>query len=410
MNKPKKFTPANIKDLPVPEKKFYRIFVEKPHKQYVPGFGVRTSPQGWEEFRFVLSYRNKTGTNRRYVIGHCNNWSITKARAKAAELRREVDEGGDPAGEDKAAREAMTVSDLFKEFDAEHLAAKRPATRVDYGGWFKRWIEKPFGKRKLEEITYRDVRQLHQKITKRGKPVSANRAVSILSSMYGFARRERIFTGVNPCLGVPRNTEEPRTEFLAPDEVMALSKALDSYRDPVVANVLRLIIFTGARSGETRSATWDQFDLESGHWTKPSSHTKQKKEHRIPLSAPALELLVEMRAAADTLHVFPGNQNGHRGTFQKEWREICKEAGLVKTVDGRKVHKYRIHDLRHTFGSTLASGGQSLPIIGALLGHTQAQTTQRYAHLHDDPLRAATETAGAALSGKPKGEVVELNK
>jgi integrase len=411
-NTPEKFTKNYIKEMPVPEKG-YRIFVEKPHTAYVPGFGVRTSPKGWEEFRFVFSYRNKAGRSKRSVIGRCNNWTVQAAREEAKNLRRKVDAGSDPVGEDKAAREAMTVDELFTEFDEEHLSARRKKTRRDYGIWYRRWIKKALGTRKLEEITYRDVRQLHQKITKLGKLTTANRVLSTLSSMYGFAKREGLFTGVNPCQGVRRNGEEPRDNPLPMADVAALSDALTNYNDQLVANIVRLLIFTGARCGETRSATWDQIDIEGGNWTKPSSHTKQNRAHRVPLSAPALKLLTEMRAEADPdeIHIFPGNQDGHRGDIQKQWQQICKAAGLVKkTVDGCKVHKYTIHDLRHTYGSTLASGGQSLPMIGALLGHTQAQTTQRYAHLYDDPLREAAETAGAVLSGKPSAEVINLNK
>lgn len=408
---PEKFTNANIKELPVPERG-YRIFVEKPHTNYVPGFGVRTSPKGHDEFRFVLSYRNKAGTTRRYVIGRCNNWVVQAAREEAKKLRRKIDSGGDPAGESKAAREALTVNDLFEAYDQGHLAMKSKRTRQDYGAWYAKWAETPFGRKKLGELTYRDVRQLHQKITKLGKAVTANRVVSTLASMYGFALKEKIFTAGNPCQGVPRNEEEPRMNPLPLKDVAALSAALAEYRDQTVADILRLLMFTGARSGETRSATWDQFDLEKGVWTKPSAHTKQKKEHRVVLNAPALEVLSRLRKEAEpnAEYVFPGDQDGHRGSFQRQWREICKAAGLVKTVDGRTVHKYRVHDLRHTFATALASGGQSLPMIGALLGHTQPQTTQKYAHLYDDPLREASESAGAVLSGKPSAEVVSLNK
>jgi integrase len=156
---------------------------------------------------------------------------------------------------------------------------------------------------------------------------------------------------------------------------------------------------TGARRGEVQAARWRQFDIEAGTWTKPGATTKQKTEHRVPLSAPARQLLVELRAEAalDADYVFPSHgERGHRVELKKDWAALCKAAEITDA---------RIHDLRHTYASLLASAGLSLPIIGALLGHTQPATTARYAHLLDDPLKAATERVGAILSGKPAAVV-----
>ena len=129
--------------------------------------------------------------------------------------------------------------------------------------------------------------------------------------------------------------------------------------------------------------TWDQIDFEKGTWTKPAAHTKQKKLHHVPFSAPALEILA--RDAGTRLeegsseYVFPGRDGvGHRVDLKKPWAAICKAAS---------INGLRLHDLRHSYASILASGGTSLPMIGKLLGHTQAATTQRYAHLDVDPLR-----------------------
>jgi integrase len=146
------------------------------------------------------------------------------------------------------------------------------------------------------------------------------------------------------------------------------------------------------------SAKWEQFDLEAGIWVKPSSATKQGKLHRVPLSTSAVELLRELRTKSDEEDrrraedklpplpwVFPGTDGQPLTTIMKLWRAVCRKAGL---------NDVRPHDLRHSYAAVLASEGHSLPIIGALLGHTQAATTQRYAHLMDDPLRAATERAG----------------
>ncbi|MEI9899634.1 MAG: tyrosine-type recombinase/integrase [Hyphomicrobium sp.] len=163
-------------------------------------------------------------------------------------------------------------------------------------------------------------------------------------------------------------------------------------------------------------------------WTKPGSTTKQKTTHRVPLSAPARLLLVAIhddavRAAAGSAdglsaYVFPGRGSDHRVDIKRPWRKLCLEAGIVTSetvVDARGRERVvltpsaRLHDLRHTFASILASAGMSLPIIGALLGHSQQATTARYAHLMEDPLRRATESVGALVMPSGEGaDVIEM--
>jgi integrase len=138
---------------------------------------------------------------------------------------------------------------------------------------------------------------------------------------------------------------------------------------------------------------WSDVDLGGGTWTKPASTTKQKTDHVVPLSAPARQLLTEIGAVQAGKHkplgefVFPRGA-GHIVSITKAWAVICKAAG---------ISGLRIHDLRHSFASQLASGGASLPLIGALLGHSNPATTHRYAHIFDDPQRAAVERVGAVI-------------
>ena len=144
--------------------------------------------------------------------------------------------------------------------------------------------------------------------------------------------------------------------------------------------------------------------MKSGCGPNLARLTKQKTEHRVPLSAPARQLLVELREAAPpgADYVFPGRGAvGYRTEMKDDWAAICKAAGISEA---------RMHDLRHTYASVLASAGLSLPVIGALLGHSQPATTARYSHLFDDPLRAATERVGAIVTGhgKPSAEVVKI--
>jgi integrase len=225
----------------------------------------------------------------------------------------------------------------------------------------------------------------------------------VLSKMLELAMKWEIRTD-NPARGIERAPEEKRERFLTPAEIARLGEVLATHPEKVSANAVRLLLLTGARRGEVLGATWDQFNVLDGIWIKPAATTKQNKLHRIPLSAPAMQLLVDMKTDADLenarrgrdrlpdlVHLFPGGKEGQPlQEIKRFWTSVCAKAGISGV---------RIHDLRHTYASILASSGLSLPIIGRLLGHTQAQTTARYSHLFDDPLRAATERAGAIISG-----------
>jgi integrase len=210
----------------------------------------------------------------------------------------------------------------------------------------------------------------------------------------------------NPAKGIARNAETKRKRYLKADELARLTAVLTKHGDKQAANIVRLLLLTGARSGEVLGARWEQFNLKTGVWVKPAATTKQKSEHEVPLSAPARQLLNELKkkAAKDAEFVFPGKGGiKHRTDLKKAWPAICKAA---------EITGLRVHDLRHSYASFLVSAGLSLPVIGALLGHTQPSTTARYAHLADDPLRKATETVGAIIdgAGKPGAEVVKLTR
>ena len=420
-----KLTDSIVKRLPTPEKG-NRVHYDSE----VRGFGVRVTAKGARAF--ILNYRTRAGRERRYTIGSFPDWKTTAARDEARELKRRIDRGEDPLAEIEADRDAKTVADLCDRYIDEHLPKKRESSRADDEGMIARYITQE-GTRaakirpqlrhmKVAEVSFSDIDGLHRAITKRGKPYQANRVLALLSKMFSLAIRWQ-WRADNPCRGVERNQEEKRHRYLTGAELAGLTKALAEHPDQQAANIIRLLLLTGARRGEVQAARWADFDLEAGVWTKPGATTKQKTEHRVPLSAPARQLLAELRAKADkgAEYVFPGRGGkGHRSEIKTDWRALCLAAGIVtrETVrDARGREKMvvapsaRIHDLRHTYASVLASAGLSLPVIGALLGHTQPQTTARYSHLFDDPLRAATERAGAIVlpaRDTPEGDVVPI--
>jgi integrase len=364
------------------------------------GFGARVTAAGARSF--ILNYRTRIGRERRYTIGGFPSWGTAAARAEAKALKRRIDRGEDPLAEVRAGRSAPTVADLCNRYIEQHLPKKRERSGRDDRNMIAKRILPALGAIKVADITFADVDGLHRKITKGGTPIRANRVLALLSKMFSLAIKLQMRSD-NPCRGVERNQENKRTRYLSADEISRLTAALAAHEDQQAANIVRLLLLTGARLNEVQSATWEQFDIENGVWTKPGATTKQKTEHRVPLSAPARQLLAELHAGADDAgYVFQGRSAGEpRKTIRKVWEDLCESTGLVGV---------RVHDLRHTFASQLASGGSSLPIIGALLGHTQPSTTARYAHLMDDPLRAAAERVGAVITGRQDAEIHIINK
>jgi integrase len=366
----------------------------------VKGFGIRVTAAGARAF--VLNYRTRSGRERRYTIGSYPDWKTTAARGEAAELKKRVDRGEDPQGGVEADRTAKTVADMCQRFKDEHLPKLRDSTAKEYGALIDSYILPELKHVKVADVTYSEVDDLHRKVSKHA-PYRANRVVALLSKMFSLAMRWEWRTG-NPAKGIERNQEAKRQRYLAGDELGRLTKALAEHDDQQAANIIRLLLLTGARRGEVLSATWDQFDLTTGVWTKPGSTTKQKTEHRVPLSAPARQLLAELRekAAKDAEFVFPGRgEEGHRVEIKGDWAAICEAAEIIEA---------RMHDLRHTYASMLASVGLSLPVIGALLGHSQPATTARYAHLFDDPLRVATERVGAIVTNASTADVIKMRE
>ena len=404
----------------------------------LPGFGCRVTSAGARAW--VLNYRSDKGVERRITIGAAGKWekdkwfpgawNASRARSEAEKLRRAVDSGGDPMADKHADRRAPTVNDLADRFEAEHVPNKRAGTQDEYRRLIKAYIRPKLGSKNVADVRHADIQNLHQSI-RSGAPYSANRAVAVVSKMFSLSVKWEM-RETNPAIGIERAPEKKRTRYLSAAEIVRLSDVLAASDERQSANAVRLLLLTGARKGETLAAKWSNFDLTEALWTKPGATTKTASDHRVPLNSAALALLIEMKGGADQDNerrqreklppiefVFPSRDAAGNIVALKDlksfWATVCKRAGLGKAVPkldakGRPVldkegnplsvweSNARIHDLRHTFASRLASDGQSLPIIGRLLGHTQAQTTARYAHLMDDPLRAATERVGAMVA------------
>ncbi len=352
---------------------------------------------------FVLDYRS-SGRKHRYTLSRYPELTASAARQEAIQVRGGLRLGDDPLAQRQQRRQAPTIEDLFNDFIERHANIYlRPNTIRCYEVVGRKNLLPRLGKVKVADLRRRDVEELHQSL--KDTPYHANRTRALLSKMMSVAKSWE-WRPDNPCEGVPKYREDRRERWLSTEEIERLCSALEEHPNQSAANAIRLLLLTGARRGEVLTATWKDINLELGVWTKPSHHTKQKRTEHVPLSAPALQLLALMKAQGDASEfLFPGEVPGKPlQEIKRMWAAVCKKAKLVNV---------RIHDLRHTYASHLVSSGMSLPIVGRLLGHTQPQTTARYAHLADDPLRQATERFAsivAAARSRKHAEVIPLKR
>ena len=321
------------------------------------------------------------------TLGRHGVLTADEARKLARLQLGNVAHGKDPAKERTDERRAPTVKELAQDYMDRHaLPNKRPSSIRNDRQMLDNIILPKLSPFKVVEVTRRDIESIL--LAMKDTPYRANRVRALLSKMFSLAVGWG-WRSDNPVLGIEKFQEAKRDRWLDNDELQRLISVLETHPNQKCANIVRLLILTGARKGEAFSATWDQFNLERGIWTKPAHATKQNRMEHVPLSQQAVVLLSDIRAAADTRtpYVFPGDVPGQPITcIKKFWREVRTAANLPDV---------RLHDLRHTFASHLVSSGVSLPIVGRLLGHSQAQTTQRYAHLADDPLREAANKFGS---------------
>jgi integrase len=355
----------------------------------LPGFGVRVKPTGVRSY--VVQYRIRlTGSSKRMTIGqHGPLLTFDKAKRQARTILADVIRGLDPAETQRSSRNAPTVRDLAADYLERHAVPnKRPKGVKDDRAMLEKVILPKLGRRKVAEIKRRDIEALH--IAHADRPYHANRVLALLSKMFNLAV-EWGWRPDNPVRGIKRFQEEKRDRWLNDEELGRLWRVLERHPNRRAANAVQLQLLTGARLGEILSARRDAFDLERGVWTKPSHQTKQRRTEHVPLSPQALDLvtsIMEERDDGEPL-LFPGNVPGQPlKDIKKFWSGVMRTAG---------IEGYRRHDNRHTYASHLVSGGQSLEVVGRLLGHTSPETTKRYAHLADDPLRRATEMFSAKI-------------
>ena len=350
------------------------------------GFGVRITSGG--HIAFIFNYV-MSGRERRMTIGHYPAWSVQAARDEAHRLRVQVDGGSDPLEEIATRRSAPTVAEYWSDYIETVLVRKSVSTQRNEQSMWRRFVLPELGRRRLPDVSYSNIETLHRRMSLK-TPTQANRCVASLRKAFNVAIKRKLIS-LNPAVGISFNAENPVARYLDQSQRTAFVDALRRRPDTPSTLALLMLVATGARKGEVLNARWAHFDLEAAAWTKPSSHTKQRRLHRVPLSPLAAEALTRARALGlEGDLVFPAYSGKPLNDVRKIFRSICAEVG---------VEGLRIHDLRHTFASALVAERFGLQVVAQLLGHSQISTSNRYAHLDDALLREATSQVARSMAG-----------
>lgn len=419
----------------------------------VRGFAVRRQRDAKV---YLIKYR--FGNRQRwYRIGeHGSPWTVEKARTEAKAVLGQVAKESDPAAIRETRRDGRTVADLctyyIEDYAEEHKRASTVATdRTN----IENHIKPILGRMDVADVTRADIDRFKRMVKSgktardkktgprarsivRGGEGAANRSLALLSHMFSMAERWGWRAeGSNPCRYVDKYRERRRERFLSEVELACLGEVLaeaehDGSETAHVIAAIRLLIFTGARLSEILNLRWEHVDFERAMLFLPESKTGAKA---LYLSAPALNVLATVPRIENNPFVIIGEREGAAlVNVQKPWRRLRRRASVqywskmdgnasklvsdlrtslereptyfecIREAEARKIklgvdlEDVRLHDLRHSFASVGAVGGLSLPIIGRLLGHTKSSTTERYAHLAADPVKAANEAIGERIA------------
>jgi integrase len=389
-----KLTKRTIESLKVNEKDHIVFDAE------LPGFGVRVMPSGR---RFFLIQYRWHGRTRRVMIGQFGPVTAENARREANRLLGQVRGAGrDPAALRDAERLAVTVKEFSQRFLTQHVATRcKPSTQGEYRRSVELFINPFFGNQRVRSVQPADVAELVGSMAH--IPYQANRTLGVLSKMMNLAEtwgmRDR---HTNPCELIERYPEHKRERFLSGKELQRLGSVLtkaetEQTESRYAVAAFRLLLLTGCRLSEIQKLEWGHVDTDIGELHLPDSKTGAKTIH---LGQSALAVLRDLPRVAENPYVIVGKKEGsYLSDLQHPWRRVRLAAGLEEV---------RIHDLRHTFASGGLAVGEGLSMIGKLLGHTQIQTTARYAHLAADPMKAAANKISNRLASALVGALEDL--
>ena len=355
----------------------------------IKGFGVRVRPSGRKTY--IVKYRLR-GRTVKATIGPHGSVTPAAARTRAAEQITAARTGLDLKGHTFSNTRAPTVEQLANRFIEEYLPAHcKPSTQRQYTQMIRDYIVPKFGNRRVPDIQRVDVAALHHDL--RDKPHTANRTLATTSRMFTLAEIWGLRPdGSNPCRNIRQFREHRRQRFLSDEEYRRLGAVLNEVEregsePPSAVAAIRLLMYTGCRKSEILNLRWEHVHLEPGELRLPDSKSGAKIVH---LGEPAIDVLRTLKQDADDAWVISGpNPDKPLRDVYHQWNRIRKRAGIPDV---------RIHDLRHSYASGALLVGEGLTMIGKLLGHNKVETTSRYAHLANDPLKAAANRIATRIA------------
>jgi integrase len=362
------------------------------------GFGVRCQRRDR-----VFVYKTRINNRQRWFsIGKFGQpWTVDAAERRVRIIQGDIAKDLDPASIRDERIRNPTLEQAGNEYLKVEISKRKEATQVQYTDFLKRLVYPSLGECKVADLKFSDISRLHHDL--RGTPATANRVVAVLSGLFNWCERHGYRPKQsNPAQGIEKNEEKSNERFLSPRELARVGIALSRAErlktaTPYALAAIRLLMFTGCRRDEILELKWKDVKLDKAMLVLADSKTGSRA---VYLSAPAMEVLNALPKVAKNPHVIVGDKEGHHlVNLRKVWLRIRKVA---------RLNDVRIHDLRHSFASFGAQGGLSLQMIGKLLGHTKASTTEKYSHLAADPIRAANEATGLQIAAILRGSGADI--
>jgi integrase len=392
----------------------------------IKGFGLRVFENGAKSY--VFQYRDPNGRSRRGTLGKASTtFTAEQARAKAKAWRRVVEDGGDPLGEKRAEREALTVSEVLDAYlKSEKFASKAASTQLIDRGRINRHLRPLLGKKVAKTLKEEDGRRAFREIREgntaariktrkrglarvTGGEGAARMAIRLARSIWTWAIRGG-YVSSNPFVGVELGSDGERDLILEDKESYErMFRTLDELQNtkilkPAHADAIRLVALTGARRGEVQNLRWRHVNLQTGLITFPiSEHKTGRKTNKprvIGLPAAARAIIARQPTGNAEDYVFKASKGNGPITLSEAWRTVRVAAKLPEGIG--------LHGLRHSIATHLAMGGAEAAELMTLLGHRQLHTTTRYINAARDMRIALAERAAAHImipEAEPAGVV-----
>ena len=347
------------------------------------GSGLLLEVRATGRSTFYLRHKSQTGQTRQDRLGSSEEISLSQAQEAAQKLRAQVPP---PTPRPKS---TLSFAQFVHTRYLPYVQTRKRSWETDQALLQHRILPR-WGNRDLAAITQQEVIAFQSELAQHGyKPGTVNRYLALIKYIFNLATRWEILQA-SPCRGVSMLPDQNHKErYLSTRETKDLLSTLKRAPSPVIPDLIMFLIFTGARRSEAMYAKWEDMDYERLIWTIPLS--KSGKARYVPLSEAALQVLARRRdkAEPESIFVFANPRTG------KPYRHLYRAWHNIRTKAG--IPDVRMHDLRHNFASLLVNQGRSLYEVQKLLGHADAKTTQRYAHLSQESLKEAANLVGNAV-------------